>query len=41
MLMVPRMFGDVFDDWFDGFDRDMNRIMSRSTPSTARTPQKL
>lgn len=30
MLMVPRMFGDVFDDWFDGFDRDMNRIMSRS-----------
>ena len=24
MLMVPRMFGDVFDDWFDGFDRDMN-----------------
>ena len=29
--MLPSIFGEnLFDDWFDGFDRDMNRIMSRS-----------
>ena len=29
MLMMPRLFGDMFDDWFDfnDFDRDMNRMM--------------
>ena len=32
-MLMPRLFGDVFDDWFgfDDFDRDMNRIMSRSS----------
>ena len=26
-MLMPRLFGDVFDDWFDGFDRDMNQMM--------------
>lgn len=28
-MLMPRLFGDVFDDWFgfDDFDRDMNRMM--------------
>ena len=28
-MLMPRLFGDVFDDWFgfDDFDRDMDRMM--------------